>query len=140
MMTHYLVGGHSTKGLELFDHEGILHSRQCKASVVPNAGGPLASLLLPLIHQARLIHAWSNFFHQGSRGSSPRHFRDEVAGVTRVFFSTTRITLFLRLERVSFFFFLILVDISWLNFVVISAEGKHLLKKKEENPSQQRTK
>ena len=48
----------------------------------------------------------------------------EVAGVARVPFSTTHTTLFLRLERGSFFFALILAYISWLNFVVIFAGEK----------------
>ena len=64
--------------------------------------------------------------------------RTEVTGVTGVPFSTTCTTLFLRLERGSFFLALILVYISWLNFIVNSMKEKHLLKKEKKRKENSR--
>ena len=130
VMTHNLVGGQARKDLEFFDGEGVLCPRHGKVSIVQILDDLESAFPFPL-------SAKRDFFVQGvisfievvgetilvASGM-------EVARVTGVLFSTTRTTLFLRLERGSFFFALILACISWLNFVVISAKEKHFKKKK----------
>ena len=139
VMTHNLVGGQARKYLEFFDGEGVLCPRHGKASIVQILDDLESAFPFPL-------SAKRDFFVQGVIsfievvGETILVASGMVARVTGVLFSTTCTTLFLRLERGSFFFALILACISWLNFVVISAKEKHFKKKKksEENSRQQR--
>ena len=126
VMTYDLVGRHAKED-QLLSSEGILRPCQCQPTSAQTLKERESAFSLPL--------STTRYFFGRGIISSIEVSRDavliaswtEATVVTGVPFSTTCTTLFPRLERGSFFFTLILAYISWLNFVVISAEEKHFV-------------